>query len=83
MEQQLKIFAKRLWPEIEKASGLDYVSHLFDVIGFVYTTPLVLVGLGWLFASTDLALVRAEWPILGFLLVLLFVFEQLGFYFFY
>ena len=82
MEKRLKIFARRLWPEIENASGLDYVSHLFDVIGFVYTTPLVLVGLGWLFAATDLALVRAEWPILGFLLVLLFVFEQLGFYFF-
>jgi len=82
MEKRLKIFARRLWPEIEKASGLDYVSHLFDVTGFVYTAPLVLAGFGWLLAVTDLALVRAEWPTLGLLLVLLFAFEQLGFYFF-
>ncbi len=82
MEKRLGILARKLWPEIAITGGLGYESHLFDVIGFLYTAPLVLVGLGWLLATTDLALVRAEWPILGFLLILLFVFEQLGFYFF-
>jgi serine phosphatase RsbU (regulator of sigma subunit) len=82
MEQRLKAIAKTLWPEIETLNGLDYVTGLYNVTGFLYTAPLVLVGLGWLIAVTDLALIRAEWPVLCFLLVLLFVFERLHFYFF-
>jgi len=82
MEQRLKTIAKTLWPEIETLSGLEYATGLYNVTGFLYTTPLVLVGLGWLIAATDLALIRAEWPVLCFLLVLLFVFEWLHFYFF-
>jgi len=82
MEQRLKTIAKTLWPEIETLSGLDYVTGLYNVTGFLYTAPLALVGLGWLIAVTDLALLRAEWPVLCFLLVLLFVFERLHFYFF-
>jgi serine phosphatase RsbU (regulator of sigma subunit) len=82
MEQRLKITAKRLWPGIETLSGLDYVTGLYNVTGFLYTAPLVLVGLGWLIAVTDPAHIRAEWPVLCFLLALLFAFERLHFYFF-
>ncbi|MFL7868424.1 MAG: PP2C family protein-serine/threonine phosphatase [Anaerolineales bacterium] len=82
MEERLKTIAKTFWPEIETLSGLDYATGLYNVAGFLYTAPLALAGLGWLIAVTDLALIRAEWPILCLLLVLLFVFEQLHFYFF-
>ena len=82
MEQRLKTIAKALWPEIETLSDLDYVTGLYNVTGFLYTVPLVLIGLGWLIAVTDLTLLRAEWPVFCLLLVLLFVFERLYFYFF-
>jgi serine phosphatase RsbU (regulator of sigma subunit) len=82
MEERLKAIARRLWPEIEALSGSDYVSGLFNVIGFLYAAPLTLVGLGWLITVTDPALMRSEWTTLALLLVLLFVSERLGFYFF-
>jgi serine phosphatase RsbU (regulator of sigma subunit) len=80
MEERLKAIARRLWPEIETLSGSDYVSGLFNVIGFLYAAPLALVGLGWLMAVTDLALVRSQWAMLSCLLVLLFVSQRLDFY---
>jgi hypothetical protein len=55
MEQRLKTTAKKLWPEIEALNGLDYVTGLYNVTGFLYTVPLVLVGIGWLIAVTELA----------------------------
>jgi len=82
MEQRLKTIAKTLWPEIETLSGLDYVTGVYNVTGFLYTAPLALAGLGWLIVVTDLALLRAEWPVFCFFLILLFVFERLHFYFF-
>lgn len=82
MEQKMKTIAKKLWPGIETLHGTEYVTGLFNVIGFLYTVPLVLAGFGWLFAITDWALLGAQWPILCFLLILLFVFERLNFYFF-
>ena len=82
MKKRLKAIARMLWPETETLSGPDYVSGLFDVIGFLYTAPLALVGLGWLVAVTDLALMRTEWSTLSLLFVLLLVFERLDFYFF-
>ena len=82
MEKRIKAIARKFWPEIEALSGSDYVSGLYNVTGFLYVTPLALVGLVWLIAVTDQALMRAEWLMLSLLLVLLFVFERLDFYFF-
>ncbi|MCP4539162.1 MAG: PP2C family protein-serine/threonine phosphatase [Chloroflexi bacterium] len=82
MEKRLKAIARKLWPEIETLSGSDYVSGLFNVTGFLYVAPLTLVGLVWLMVVTDLTLIRIEWPMLFFLLIMLFVFERLDFYFF-
>jgi serine phosphatase RsbU (regulator of sigma subunit) len=53
-----------------------------NVVGFLYSAPLALVGLVWLMTATDLTLFRTEWPTLSLLFVLLFVFERLDFFFF-
>jgi serine phosphatase RsbU (regulator of sigma subunit) len=82
MEDRLKAIARRLWPEIEALSGSDYVSGVYNVTGLLYAAPFALAGLAWLVAVTDLALIRSEWPMLLFLLVLLFVAQRLDFYFF-
>ena len=74
MEKRLKAIARKLWPEIETLSGSDYISGLYNVTGFLYAAPMAMVGLVWLTAVTNLALMRTEWLILSLLLVLLFVF---------
>ncbi|MCP4544059.1 MAG: hypothetical protein GY832_43665 [Chloroflexi bacterium] len=45
MEEKLLTIASKFWPELETMSGQDRVSNVGNVIGFLYTAPLVLVGL--------------------------------------
>jgi len=82
MEERLLPIAKRFWPELETMSGPRRAGAVGDVIGFLYSAPLVLAGLVWLIAVTDLALIRTEWPTLLLLFVLLFLFERLHFFLF-
>jgi serine phosphatase RsbU (regulator of sigma subunit) len=82
MEERLLAIARSFWPELETMDGQDRTSGVFDVVGFLYSTPLALVGLSWLMAVTDLALIRAEWPMLALLLVLQFLFERFDFFLF-
>jgi serine phosphatase RsbU (regulator of sigma subunit) len=82
MEDLLEAIARKLWPGMETLTGTDYISALFNVIGFLYAAPLALAGLAWLATVSDLALIRSEWTKLAFLLVLLFVSERLDFYVF-
>jgi serine phosphatase RsbU (regulator of sigma subunit) len=82
MEERLLAIAERFWPELETMSGPERRDGVADVVSFLYSAPLVLVGLVWLIAVTDLTLFRTEWPILSLLFVLLFVFERLDFFFF-
>lgn len=82
MEERLLPIAKRFWPELETMSGLRRTGAVGDVVGFLYSAPLALVGLVWLMAVTDLTLIRTEWPTLLLLFVLLFLFERLHFFLF-
>ncbi|MFC2055370.1 hypothetical protein ACFLV7_13905 [Chloroflexota bacterium] len=42
--------AKKIRPELENMSGEEHRSSVFDVIGFLYSIPLAVVGLKWLMA---------------------------------
>ena len=55
--------AKKIKPELENMSGEEWRSGVFDIFGFLYSTPLAVVGLMWLIApqaddSTLMVLVR-------------------------
>ena len=82
MEERLLAIAKRFWPELETMSGPERTNGVRNVVGFLYSAPMALVGLVWLIAITDLTLFRTEWPTLSLLFVLLFLFERLNFFFF-
>jgi hypothetical protein len=82
MEKRLLAIAKKFWPELEAMSGQDRASGVFDVVGFLYSAPMALVGLVRLMAVTDLVLMRAEWPMLALLFILQFLFERLDFFLF-
>jgi hypothetical protein len=70
VEERLLAIAKKFWPELETMSGPERRDGVRNVVGFLYSAPLALVGLVWLIAATDLTLFRIEWLPLSLLLVL-------------
>ena len=75
----LRIISK-LRPDLESLSGIDRAGGIFDLAGVLCGAPLVPVGLVWLIAATDLALMRAEWATLCLVFILLSAFERLEFF---
>lgn len=82
MASRLLAIAKRLSSGLETLQAPYLAFSVLDVLGPVCTAPLVLAGLGWLVAVTDLTLMRTAWPTFLLLLVLEFVFERFGFFLF-
>lgn len=82
MEERLLALARRFWPELETMDGQDRASGVFNVVGFLYSAPLAVIGLVWLVAVTDLSLLWTEWPMLVLLFVLQVLFERLDFFLF-
>ena len=70
------------FPEIESQGPRERTYSFADVTGVLYASPLAVAGLIWLTTITEPALFLKAWPILIFLLVLLFVFEWLDFFVF-
>lgn len=79
LRQKLAAIAYALHPELRMASEPSRTHMVADLIGTLYAGPLALMGLIWLVAVTDLALLAAQWPLLLFLLALLFLFGRLTF----
>ena len=82
IETRLLPLARRFYPGLGTARGQELTSGIANVVGLLYAAPLALVGMGWLVAVTDLALVRREWPAFLLLLVLVFLLRRLGFFLF-
>jgi serine phosphatase RsbU (regulator of sigma subunit) len=74
--------AKRLGLEPDGSSNLAKASLAWGLFGVLYSVPLVLAGVVWLLAVTDVGLLRAEWSTLLILCAFLFLFKQLSFFFF-
>jgi hypothetical protein len=51
-----------------------------DVLTFLYTIPLVIIGLIWLIVATDLAIIEQNFLFLVFNFGLLFLFRRLSFF---
>ena len=79
LRQKLAAIAYALHPELRMASEPSRTHMVADLVGTLYAWPLALMGLIWLVAVTDLALLAAQWPLLLFLLALLFLFGRLTF----
>ena len=82
MEQRLLAIAKKLGFEPETPSELDRAAIAWGLFGVLYSVPLLLAGLAWLVAVTDVSLLLAEWPTCLVLCVFLFLFKRLRFFFF-
>ena len=72
--------AEKIWPELKTLTGHRRLVGVGEVITFLYSTPLALIGIVWLVFETDLNVFRQHWAMLILLLFLMFVFRRLGFF---
>lgn len=82
LEDILCAIARRFRPELETLSELERVSGIGDIVGFLYSVPLVLVGAIWLVAVTDVDLILSEALMFLVLLGLALLFDRLRFFIF-
>ncbi|MDY0019599.1 MAG: PP2C family protein-serine/threonine phosphatase [Anaerolineae bacterium] len=82
MEDRWLSIAKRFLPQVVELRGRERTTGVADVICTLYAAPFTLIGLVWLIAVTDMAVVRTSWPMFLFLFGLLFVFQKFNFFLF-
>jgi serine phosphatase RsbU (regulator of sigma subunit) len=72
--------AKRLRPDLRAVTGEALQRAVNDTFGVVYAAPLAVIGVVWLIAATDVAVIVRAWPSLLLLWALLWLFERLPFF---
>ncbi len=77
---RLSKFAKTFWPGLDLLSDQRRLVSTGDVISFLYTLPLAIIGILWLILSTDLELIQQNLLFLLFNFGLLFLFSHLSFF---
>src|SRR6266508_4861300 len=79
-EQRLLRIVGKLWPDLDVLDEPERSHILRELIGIIYGTLLAVLGVAWLVVATDLALVRAQWPLVLLMLILAAVLNQLDFF---
>ncbi len=79
MKKRLTAIAQWLSPELAGVSGDVRAVSLIAIWGTLYGAPLALAGLAWLIWQTDLAILRANWPLFLLFLALHWLFSLLDF----
>ncbi len=72
--------AERLWPSLKTMNLQRRLVSAGEVLTFLYSAPLALVGLIWLGKVTDIQIIRQNWSMLALLAVLMLLFRKLGFF---
>jgi serine phosphatase RsbU (regulator of sigma subunit) len=76
----LERILSRLWPELEKRSPEHQIIGIGEVLSTFYALPFLFAGLFWLVRSTDIRLLVGEFEYFLLFAILIFVFNQLGFF---
>ncbi len=77
---RIEHWTQRLRPEVRSASGEALQRAALDTFGVIYAAPLVVIGLAWLVAVTDVSLIAREWPRLLLIAATLWLFDRLPFF---
>lgn len=77
---RLSSFASKFWPEISTMSDQGRLVGTGDVISFLYTLPLSIIGTVWLIWVTDLEVIQEQFLFLIFNLALFYIFSRLSFF---
>jgi serine phosphatase RsbU (regulator of sigma subunit) len=79
-EQRLLQIVGKIWPDLDLLDEPERKRIVRELVGILYGTLLAVLGVAWLVMATDLALVRAQWPIVLLMLILAAVLNQLDFF---
>jgi serine phosphatase RsbU (regulator of sigma subunit) len=71
----------QLEPGLGDKSEAEQTSALTETAGLLWLLPFVVIGLFWLVAATDTAVLQRAWPMLLLVMLLLFLFHELNFSF--
>ena len=77
---RLSDFASKFWPDLTSMSDQDRLTGTGDVLSFLYSVPLAIIGIFWLVWITDLEVVQEQLLFLVFNLALFFIFSRLSFF---
>ena len=77
---RLSQIAERFWPGINSLSDQRRMVGTGDVLTFLYTLPIAIIGLIWLIISSDLEVIRTQYLFLLFNLALIILLSRLSFY---
>jgi len=77
---RLSDFAKSFWPGLDSMSTQRRLVGTGDVLTFLYTLPLAILGLIWLVYATDLLIIQQNLIFLLFNFGLFILFSRLSFF---
>lgn len=77
---RLSILAERIWPGLNTLSDQRRYVGTGEVITFLYTLPLAIIGFIWLVFVTDINVITGNSIFLLFNLGLIFLFSRLSYY---
>lgn len=77
---RLSKFASKFWPGLESLSGQRRYVGVGDVLTFLYTLPLAVIGFVWLIYATDLHILQSNLLFFVFNFGLLILFSRLSFF---
>jgi serine phosphatase RsbU (regulator of sigma subunit) len=76
----LHFLQRKLRPELDSRTSAMRYLLMSDVIGTLYSLPLILLGLGWLIYKTDWYELASHWMWLLVILAAVVIFSRLRFY---
>jgi serine phosphatase RsbU (regulator of sigma subunit) len=77
---RLSDLANKFWPGLASMSDQRRLIGTGDVLSFLYTLPLSIIGIIWLIWITDLEVIQEHFLFLVFNLLLFFLFSRLSFF---
>ncbi|MFZ5809665.1 MAG: PP2C family protein-serine/threonine phosphatase [Chloroflexota bacterium] len=72
--------AARFWPELKNYNEPRRLVGTADVLSFLYSLPLAVIGLVWLVRVSDWHMVLREWKTFLLLAVLLYIFTRIDYF---
>lgn len=80
MFNQLLFFAELLRPNLKNMSEDRRLAGAGDVLSFVYSLPLAILGLIWLVIETNTSVLFQQWPMMSLILALVVVFSLVNYF---
>ncbi len=80
MIARLDTLVSKLWPKLDERPAPTRYLLLSNLVGLIYSLPLVLFGLGWLVINSDWPLFISQWPLFALILAVIFIFGRMRYY---